>query len=136
MFQRDYLMRQFEQLGQVLAKVMGFKERGDYKSAMEIIEESSQKMLQEQLDFFEELPDENFTEAILEKGTENLEYLHIAAELLFQKADIQLKENNEEKAISNLKKSLMLFEYVQMNDTTYSLDRDFKMETIKKILGL
>lgn len=136
MFQRDYLMRQFEQLGQVLAKVMGFKEKGDYKSAMEIIEESSEKMLKEQLDFFEELPDENFTETLLEKGTENLEYLHIAAELLFHKADIQLKENNEEKAISNLKKSLMLFEYVQMNDTTYSLDRDFKMEIIKKILGV
>ena len=135
MFQRDYLMRQFEQLGQVLAKAIGFKDKNDYKSAMEVLEESSEKMLKEQLDFFNNIPDEEFVEKLLVKSENNLEYLHISAELLFQKGDILLQQNENEKAINLLRKSLILFEYVQMNDTTYSLDRDFKIEAIKNILN-
>lgn len=131
---RDYLMRQFDQVGQVLGKILsdllGLKSQGKVNDGIEIVNQvlkeeldlDIQKLLNIQLgDFINTLK--------TEKGFTN-ESLDKLADILTIIADN--RQNKDKKML--YERCLIIYEYLEKTESVYSLDRKWKIEQIKNML--
>ncbi len=134
MFQEDYLLRQINQLARALGKLvfdfMGIKNTG-------LIEEYHQvadKILKEEIDYnlteLLEIPDDEFVSHLLRKDGFNDANLNLLADLFYEMGSYLAKKE----ALPYLKKALILYQYVENHDSTYSFERRKKIEdTILKM---
>lgn len=135
MEQKDYLMRQIEEAGRVLAEAMakltGFKNQGQVREGIE----KTSLELQNQMDIgFQELNDLEADHLLthLEKNDkifpENYEKL---AELLTEVAEGMAQQNKKEEAKSMYEKVLSIYQYLEEYESAFSFDRFAKMEKIR-----
>lgn len=132
-------MRQIHQLTQVLVQVIstlvGLKTPGQAKEAVEI----SSRALSEQLDLdVKSLLEMNAEEMIQEleehpgMNHENLEYV---ADLFFELASILFEEEGSDIDFQDLlKRSLLIYKYIESEGNIYSIDRNNRIEEIEKLL--
>jgi hypothetical protein len=133
--EKDFLMRYLNQLGVVIAKLLGLKEQGKFQEANQVIENSL-------LDFGFKTPEEylNIDEAELLsklKTTYDLNdgQIKILAELLFQKGEIERGLSNTEIDNQYYSRALILLEYLTDNEKVYSLERGQRIDWIKSHLS-
>jgi hypothetical protein len=132
MEQEDYLMRQINQIGRILGKILvdfiGLKNKGQVNIAIE----TTNTVLKDELDFdiqeLIEIPSANFINKLMTEKQFNNDCFEKLAEILLLIAD-----NTEEKNRKVLyEKCLTIFEYLEEYSKIYSLDRQWKIEQIKK----
>lgn len=135
MQQRDYLMRQFEQLGIVLAALMGFRAKGEYLKGIEIINEAYDEIpgFDPELLHLED-PGEFLTK-VLELKQNSYEKLNLIGNFLFEEAEFLILSGDGEKAADRYRKSLCLLEYLDRNEKIFSMERNQKIIRIRKMLG-
>ena len=133
--EKDYLMRYFNQLGVVLARILGLKDKGRFEEANEVIENSL-------LDFGLKTPEEyinlNPADFLFKlKATQNLNdgQIKILAELLFQKGEVERGLSNSGIDKKYYSRALILLEYITDNEKVYSLERGQKIDWIKSYLS-
>ena len=131
MEQRDYLVKQAEQLGKVLGKIflklLGLKDPVTLNAVNHAFAEETDFDMNQLIDIDEEVwLDTLKTEKCF--NPENLERL--ADILLFVAENADLNERN-----LLYKKCWMIYEYLEESEKTYSFDRYFKKEKIKKYIG-
>jgi hypothetical protein len=128
MEQRDYLLKQAEQLGQVLGKIFSklLNLRDNSTVSMEMIN----PVFAEKLDFdvrrFIEMEDLEWITVLQNDkrfNTENFEKL--ADIFLFIAENANMDERNK-----LYKKSLMIYKYLEESENTYSFDRNYKINKI------
>lgn len=130
MEQRDYLKKQIDQLGQVLAKLfsnlLGLKNGGQINVGLEITNQTLKSELNFDIQDLLDIPTDNFVDTLTtQKGltNENLEKL---AEILL------LVEDNQQDNYKKLyERCLTIYEYLEKAENIYSLDRQWKIERIK-----
>ena len=134
MFQEDYLLRQINQLARALGKLVfdfiGIKNTG-------LIEEYHQvanKILKEEIDYnlteLLDIPDDEFVSHLLRKEGFNDANLNLLGDLFYEMGSYLPKKES----LPYLKKALILYQYVENHDSTYSFERRAKMEdTILKM---
>ncbi len=134
MKQDDYFLKQIDQLGRILGKILAnllnLKSQGEVIEIMEITSQSLKNELD--LDLTELLNISNF-ELIkyLQEGKKfNTDHFEKIAEILFELGFVI----NTDSKIDVLEKSLTLFDYLHHTSLTYSHDRIKKIEKIKTIL--
>jgi hypothetical protein len=129
MEQRDYLLRQAEQLGQVLGKILLklLNLKGKDTTTIECVNQ----IFTEELDFDVNqligIDEEKWINTLkIEKQFDvgNLERL--ADILLFVAENADSDKRNQ-----LYKKSLIIYHYLEESENTYSFDRNFKIEKIK-----
>jgi hypothetical protein len=130
MQQEDYLERQINYIGRVLEKILflllGFKNKGE---GIEI----TNQILKDELDFdIQELLDiqtDSFINTLVsEKGFDNAGFEKLAEIFLL------IADSTEHKKRKILyEKCLVVLEYLEKTETTYSLDRQEKIEQIKNM---
>jgi len=136
MEQRDYLKRQIDQLGKVLGEIitelLGLKSGN---ASIQGIEDVSQ-ILKDEIDLDLELllsieVDELIDFLITDKGfnDENLDKL---ADVFFMISNDLASDSSLRSSF--LKRCLIIYEYLEMTQQTYSLERCFKLANIKKSL--
>lgn len=139
MFNQDYIMRQVQQMTQVLSKILiQVLKLKKSESATEIITYTNEK-LKEHLDF----DIEEFSSILEEKGLKyfiseknfNNETLNIFADILFELAE-QCFENlsTHQQSLKMYSQSLLIYEFIETDEKTYSIDRNVKISKIKDIL--
>ena len=133
--EKDYLMRYFNQLGVVLARILGLKDKGRFEEASKVIENSL-------LDFGLKTPEEYLNmdqdELLLKlRTTYNLNdgQIKILAELLFQKGEVERGLSNSGIDKKYYSRALILLEYLTNNEKVYSLERGQRIEWIKSYLN-
>ncbi|MDR3194304.1 MAG: hypothetical protein LBT76_03300 [Tannerella sp.] len=133
MEQRDYLLKQAEQLGQVLGKILadllGLKNQGQTS----LLETAGQTFNEELgLDIHEliALETDGLIGKLLSEKKFNNGHLEQLADLFFIMAEDM---SREEKNRLN-KKALSIYEYIESSELTYSFMRHWKMEKIKNDL--
>lgn len=129
---RDYLQRQFDRLGKALAnalsKLYGFDSSARLSEGMELLNEVLMEELDLDLDGILIIADEAFINYLLNE----LRVSHSSMEKL---AEVMvLMSKNGENGQNLLKKSLLIYEFLQVNSETYSLERAALMERIKNEL--
>lgn len=135
MERRDYLMRYFDQLGEVIARLIGFRKRKDWEHAHEYIDEVSNDFLGIDINELRETDSPDLVDFLLKELNFTLDKLKILAELLKEKGETYFQQRNSVDALIFLNHSLTLFNYIDKEEKTYSLERNQKMEFINQRLA-
>jgi hypothetical protein len=138
MHKRDYLVKQFEEFGKVMAILLGLKRDENYQKLSEIINESVKKYTSTEIDYVESLIDGQLIEKLTSEKKLNDEQLKMLADLLFEKADYyfntQQNSDLKLKGIDCYKKSHIIYLFLKEHATlTYSLDMHYKIELLSKM---
>jgi hypothetical protein len=132
MYQKDFILRMIEMFGELLAGIMGLIRKGEYTRASDQIGRVYNDMLKEDASFFRALPENDLTKSLLENHNYTNGHLEILAELFNAEAELSLARGNRAGSLEFSRKSLILFEFVDADQKTYSLERVNKIETIKQ----
>jgi hypothetical protein len=131
MYQKDYILRMIEMLGDLIAAVFGLIRKGDYEQASENLERFYYDMLKEDAVFFRSIPKEDLTHELLEKHNYTNGHLEILAELFNAEAELSGAQGNSQGCLEYSEKALMLFEFIDLQQKTLSMDRLDKMTFIR-----
>ena len=139
MLSQDYIMRQIQQffqvLNTVLTRVIKMKKESDQSDAINYTSE----VLKEEFGF----DIDQLTNILKEQGIDSLkketgfvnDHLELLADILYELADSGFDNpETHDQSLSFFKQSLMLFEFIEHDDKTYSIDRNLKITKIKDYL--
>jgi hypothetical protein len=135
MYRRDYFKKQIDELGKVLTSLLSdllkLRNDGNTNGGVETTNEVLQKEMAIDLPQLLSIPNDTFIEELTKKQItdDNLNHL---ADIFFVLAEDANEQNTQKELL--YKKSLLLLEYVQKSDSTYSMERHEKIERIKKII--
>ncbi len=131
MYQKDYILRMIEMLGELIRAILGLIVRGNYQQAEEKLNEAYLTFLRKDASFFHLIPLEKLTSTLLTEHNYTNGHLEILAELFHAEARLQDARGNLTESLTMYEKSLALFSFTDENIRTYSEDRIEKIEKIK-----
>jgi hypothetical protein len=136
MKQDDYFLKQIDILGRILGKIVSdllkLKNKGEIMESIEIITQALKNELDLNLNEILLFNNDEFLKFLQEEKKFNNDHLEKLAEILYILGIDNLTENKK----TILGKSLIIYEYINKNSTTYFPERIKKMEIINKLLGL
>jgi hypothetical protein len=132
MYQKDYILRMIEMLGDLLAAIFGLIKKGDYKKASEQLSNIYYNMLKEDAAFFREIPAEDLTHKLMKEHNYTNGHLEILAELFNAEAELEVSQGHESESLKYFEKSLILFEFIDREQKTLIPRRLEKMDAIRK----
>jgi len=132
MYQKDYILRMIEMLGDMLAAIFGLVRKGDFEQATEKLERIYYDILKEDASFFKTISKEELTHNLLEEHNYTNGHLEILAELFNAEAELAAAKGNSQECLEYSEKSLLLFEFIDRKQKTLSLDRLDKMTAIRE----
>jgi hypothetical protein len=136
MYQKDYILRMIEMIGDLIAVIRNMIKKGEYKQASDRLSDIYYNVLREDASFFRTIPESDLTNKLLQDHNYTNGHLEILAELFNAEAELCLARDNKSGSIEYSRKSLILFEFIDSEQKTYSLERINKMETIRKRIEL
>ncbi len=134
MEQKDYLLRYISQLGKVLAALFDFKKREEYSKGLELINETYVEMLKLESCDLNSIPEKEIITRLTDKHLLNQEQLEVTAELLKEEGEFYKLKKEYPRAKHRLKRALLLYNYLETNDKTFSQERIEKVEKIKQMI--
>ena len=136
MEEKDYIKKQIDVLGRILGKLLtnllGNKTNGEVVGGIETTNQILNEKLNLSIEKISFIPEEefvNFLKTEKEFTNENLEQL---AEILMLNIENGI---NEITKIKLCRKYLILLEYIEQNDKTYSLERHLRIEKVKGLIS-
>ena len=136
MKQDDYFLKQIDILGRILGKIVSdllkLKSKGEIMEGIETITLALKNELDLNLNeiiFLNSKDVLNFLQEEMKFNNDNLEKL---ADILYILGD----NSNSENKIPLLEKSLVIYEHLNKNSTTYFPERIKKIEKINKVVNL
>lgn len=132
MYQKDYILRMIEMVGQLIAAILAKIRKGEYVTAHRQLSNLYYDVLKEDATYFHNIPENELTTTILHNHNYTNEHLEILAELFNAEAELSIAEEKNINAVSYLRKSLIILEYIDAEQKTYSLERINKMESLRK----
>ena len=131
MYQKDYILRMIEMLGELIRAILGLIVKGNFQEAEEKLNEAYLTFLRKDASFFHLIPLEKLTSTLLTEHNYTHGHLEILAELFHAEARLQDARGNLSESLVMYEKSLVLFSFANENFRTYSEERIEKMEKIK-----
>lgn len=135
MLKRDYLVKQFEEFGKVMAVLLGLKKDGLYPELNDAINDALRKYTTLEIIYVESISNENLIETLTQEKKLNDEQLKMLADLLFEKGEYYTSVNSPEE-VANIcyKKANIIYLFLKENATlNYSLDMHYKIEVLRKM---
>jgi hypothetical protein len=135
MLRKDYILKQFEEFGKVMALILSFKRSNDWEKFEEEIQAALQRFTSLEPAFVESLKEEEFEEKILKNPALSFEQQKILADLLFEKLNYYMEKNDREKYIDLKNKCSKLYQFIVENLTQneFDLNAYYKLELLKKM---
>jgi len=134
MQKQDYLIRQIDQLGSILGKILydllGLK----IENKLHLGVSTTQIQLKKALGIsnFTSIPSEDFLEIIQEKNILSNDSLETLADILFILAEeIAYKEDRADEMHKLFERAHIIYQYLENIESTYSLNRHYKMDKIR-----
>ena len=135
MHKRDYLVKQFEEFGKVMAVLLGLKRDGKYPELSSLIDDSTIKYTCIEIDFVESLKDNELIFILTQEKKLSDEQLKMLADLLFEKGEYYASYNSTQEVQTNCyQKAYLIYLFLKENATlNYSLDMHYKLEILTKM---
>ena len=115
-----------------LGEILGLIRRGELKEAADKLEEGYNIFLREDASFFHNIPADQLTQKLLHEHNYTNGHLEILAELFNAEAGLRLAKDDKNGSLEFSEKSLILFEFVDREQKTYSFERLGKMDGIRE----
>lgn len=135
MYQKDYVLRMIEMIGELIAQILGLLNKKNTKKASQILENAYRDFLKEDASFFRSLPKEKLTNSLLQEHNYTDEHLQVLAELFYAEAEIQNAKEQKALASEYYEKSLILFRFVVKNSSNFSIRLEQKINSLEKKLN-
>jgi hypothetical protein len=139
MEQRDYLLRQIEQLGQVLANMLawliGIRKKGGGGLKIEELEQTFKSELDIDLEELFQITEGDLISYIKGKNEYFENHLEIMADILHETALSYSKHERSREGNNLLRKAIIILEYLQSSSKNYSIGRQIKIENFNKTLN-
>lgn len=134
MLKKDYLLRQFEEFGKVLANLLALKKDGDWEKFEREISDATEKFTSLELDTIEK-QSENELDVMLQKTTLAQDQKLILATLMFEKMNIYVEANDRDSYLNMKRKCYLVYKHLQDNFTEneFNLDVHYKLEFLSRI---
>ncbi len=137
MYQKDYILRMIEMIGDLIALILGLVKKGDPEQAAKILERGYFDLLRRDSAFFLQIPKEKLTDKLI--GEHNYEKVHleVLAELFFAEATLAEAQHRNVFCLDCYEKSRILLEFLEQEDMTWSEKREERKAVLEqKILEL
>jgi hypothetical protein len=138
MIRKDYLEKQLEQLAIALAKLVSelikSKSEGNIETGIEQANEFCKTEFDITLNEFNEIDSAELISYLTKNKQLNTGKLNILADLLFATTQIIEKSEEEIKTKTFYNKLLLIYNYIDEKDKTFSASRQEKVTTIKSII--
>ena len=124
MYQKDYILRMVEMIGDLIAAFLGLLKKGDLDQAEKLMERGYTELLRNDASFFLLIPKEQLTDKLL--GEHHYEHYHleILSELFFAEASLAEARHKTGHSLECYEKSLLLTEFLEQEDKTWSARRE------------
>lgn len=134
MLRKDYILRQLEEFGKVMAVILGFKKQLNWEEFEKEIHNAALKFTSLEIAQVEGLSAEDFEKEVFNNPTLTLDQLKILADLLFEKLSLHAQNNDEEKYNALKIKCLNLYQFIKNNHTENEFDMNvhYKLEILRK----
>ncbi len=130
MIRKDYLVKQFEEFGKVLAKILTFRNECAAAELELEIKQAVQRFTNLEIEEVEALELGEFRALILELDDHRLKIL---ADLLFEKMHYYLLANNDENYLLIKFKCLQIYEMIRSRaQSDFDMDVYYKLQFLKK----
>ena len=131
MFQKDFIMRMIEMMGELIAALLGLIKKGNLQEAAEALENAYHDFLKEDAAFFYAIPKEKLTEKLLQEHHYTRGHLEILSELFYAEAELLYAKDKKEESLVFYEKSLILKEFVLKESKTFSFEKQSRLEEIR-----
>lgn len=138
MYRKDYMVRQLEEFGKVLAAIISFRKNRDRFSAEKEIQQAVSRFTGLELEFVKSLSLEEMNHYLSHSVSLNQDQLKILADLLFEDYFIHSSDVSAEIEVACLNKILALYEMHQnqLTQNEFNLEVHYKIGTVRKLLKL
>jgi len=130
MIRQDFIIKQINQLGQVLARLLsdlhGLKNSGQINEGLEITNQTLKKELEFDVQELLDIPTDKFIETLRTHKNVTIDSLEKLAEILLLIAD-----NKHEDSKIIYQKCVMIYEYLEKAEDSYTLHRQWILQRIK-----
>lgn len=131
--QEDYIKREIDKLGKVLAKaladLLGLKSTGNFQDGIKSVNDILQSELKTDINILSNLPENDLLPFLANKNLNN-NHLELIADLLFESA----AECSIEECRNKYSRALLIYRFVTENDISYSINRHYKIDMVNGLL--
>jgi len=135
MEKQDYLKRQIDQLGKVLAellgKITGSGKNTDASETLEIVSQVLDENLNWDIEQLLNIPEDNFIDTIKDNQLLDDVNIETLADVL-----VEVAEHNPSNEEELLKRALLMYEYLEQSNKTFSFTRNQKMGEVQQKLSV
>ncbi len=134
MLKKDFLVRQLEEFGKVMAVILGFKKQQDWDNFEKEMQAAILKFTSLELNAIENLNDTEFKDQILNHPSLTQDQLKIMADLLFERMNFYAIKNDEENYKKLRSHCTLLYTHIQNNllENEFDMNVYYKLEMLKK----
>jgi hypothetical protein len=136
MLRKDYLQRQFEEFGKVLAQILGFKKSGDMINFEKEIEKAVKTFTTLELDALLKMDLESFEKMVKQNETLRPDQIRILADLFYERSFVFDKQEQAEQLKDMLGRAYFLYKRYTEELTTneFNLEVSYRMQMITEII--
>jgi hypothetical protein len=136
---RDYLKKQIDQLGRVLGKMLadmlGLKQQGQVGEAMQLVDETMQRVLSLNLISMIAVSPRELVVWLRQEHQFQPEHLAPMADILYESAEGFLLQKDTATARALWERAQAIYEHLEATETTFSLERHYRIAQIKSLLS-
>ena len=133
MYKKDYIQRQFEDFGKVLASLLQLRRAKNWEEFEKEISNAFVNFIPVAENEVEKMDTRSFKDKVVNSNDLPFRIKKILASLLFEKMNAALESNNEQRYRTLHEKCLMLYEKIQNDQTEneFDLDVHYKLKMLR-----
>jgi len=135
MYQKDYILRMIEMIMKFISEFLGLIKKGELKEASDKLENAYNTFLKEDAVFFRSIPAGELTNKLLKEHNYTNGHLEVLAELFNAEAELRLARNDRPGCLEFSEKSLIIFEFLDKEYKTYSMERINRMDNLRNLIA-
>ena len=135
MYQKDYILRMIEMMGELIAGLLGLIKKGEFQQAQQSIENAYYAFLQQDASLLQNIPAERLTDTLLQEHHYTHGHLEILSELFFAQAELFHARGMATESKAFYMKSLLLLEFVAGESASYSLEQQDRLRYLRQQLA-
>ncbi len=131
MFQKDYILRMVEMIGELIAAFLGLIKKGDLDQAEKMLERGYIEFLRRDAAFFLIIPKDQLTHTLISEHHYEHGHLTVLAELFYAEAALNEARGKLPFSLVCYEKALLLLEFLEKEDKTWSAKREERIGFLK-----
>jgi hypothetical protein len=132
MYQRDYILKMIEMMGDLIAGILGLIRKGKYRQASQSLENAYTDFLKQDASLLQSIPKEDLTSKLLKEHNYTNGHLEILSELFYAQAELSYAQGKRNDSIEFYEKSLILLDFIAKESKTFSIEKQSRVSFIQE----